>query len=162
MTPKGIVVIDGERASIEFERQLPYPIEDVWEAITDPEQLACWLAPTTIEPHAGGTIVVEGGPKDLPIEVRRATGRILEWNPPHTLEYEWHQAIIEDSTVRFELEGDEHSTTLRLRHRWLSPANAGGFAPGWHSYLDRLGAHLGGEEVPEWGDRYAMVLGTYH
>jgi uncharacterized protein YndB with AHSA1/START domain len=35
---------------------LPYPIESVWAAITDPDQRAVWFGETTIEPWVGGTI----------------------------------------------------------------------------------------------------------
>jgi uncharacterized protein YndB with AHSA1/START domain len=147
ISPKGAIITDGARASIAFERNLPYPIEAVWEAISDPEQISMWLGDTTIE---GGMITIVGGPKSLPADVRRATGRILICEPPRVMEYEWEQALVEESTVRFELTPSDEGTSLRLTHRWLSIASAGGFAPGWHAYLERLAAHLGNDEVRDW------------
>ena len=32
----GRLTIDGDRAVLSFERHLPFPIEAVWSAITDP------------------------------------------------------------------------------------------------------------------------------
>ncbi|MDB5035162.1 MAG: hypothetical protein JWQ98_2403 [Chlorobi bacterium] len=158
ISSKGAIIVDGERAGIAFERNLPYPIEAVWEAISDPEQMSLWLGDTTIE---GGMISVVGGPKHLPADIRRATGRILVCEPPRVMEYEWKQAIIEDSTVRFELTPNDGGTSLRLTHRWLSIANAGGFIPGWHAYLDRLAAHLGNGEVRDWSELFGEFRDLY-
>jgi len=160
-TPLGTVTADDQGATIAFERRYPHPIEAVWAALTEPEQLASWLGVTVLEGCEGGTIVIEAGPQSLPVEVRRTTGRILAWDPPRVLEYEWHQAIIEASTVRFELTADGDATVLKLIHRWLSPRNANGFIPGWHAYLDRLAAHLAGDEIPDWSERYEQLKGGY-
>lgn len=161
MSSKGTIVLDGQKASIEFERRLDYPIEAVWEAVTDPEQLAVWLGHTVIDPREGGIITIESGPEHVPVDLRRTTGRILVWEPPHVIEYEWRQMIVEESTLRIELAEDGDATTLKLRHRWLSASNAGGFIPGWHAFLDRLAAHLGGEAVPDWQARFNEVQPQY-
>jgi uncharacterized protein YndB with AHSA1/START domain len=157
----GTIIKDGERATILFERRLPFPIEAVWEAITDPKQIAVWLGSAKIEGREGGTITIEAGPVSIPVEVRRMTGRILAWAPPNLIEYEWRQAIVEESTVRFELTRDGDGTILKLTHRWLSVRNAGGFAPGWHAYLDRLTAHLEGGAIPDWSASYENAKSLY-
>ena len=72
-------------------------------------------------------------------------------------EHEWHQRIIEDSVVRYELSVDGDGTLLRFSHRGLGIRNAEGFLPGTHAYLDRLEAHLGGEKMPRWDQRYREV-----
>lgn len=160
-TTKGNIVKEGDRASIVFERRLNYPIEEVWEALTDPEQLGCWFGHVVLEKRQGGSITVEAGPQHIPVEIRRTTGRILTWEPPHVLEYEWKQAIVEESTIRFELTTDGTTTILKLAHRWLSIGNAGGFVSGWHAYLDRLEAHLTGNPIPDWGERFGEVQSLY-
>ncbi|MGH9920084.1 MAG: SRPBCC domain-containing protein, partial [Nitrososphaerales archaeon] len=39
-----------------FERQYPHPIEDVWRAITEPNELASWfLTEAKIQGGTGGT-----------------------------------------------------------------------------------------------------------
>ncbi len=159
--PLGTVTTDSQGATIAFERRYPHPIETVWAALIDSEQLGRWLGKASIEGREGGEIVIEAGPEDVPLEVRRTTGRVLVWNPPHVLEYEWHQAIIEDSTLRFELTAEGDATLLKLTHRWLSERNANGFIPGWHAFLDRLEALLSGRTIPNWGERYAQVQSSY-
>lgn len=153
----GRLTIDGDRAVLTFERRLPFPIETVWSAIADPEERREWLGTTTIEPREGGTIeMVPTGPP-LPPDRMRVTGRILVWDPPHVLEHEWHQPIVEDSTVRYELTPDGSGTLLRFTHRGLGVRNAGGFLGGTHAYLDRLQAYLEHEPLPDWLTRRAEI-----
>jgi Activator of Hsp90 ATPase homolog 1-like protein len=66
------------------------------------------------------------------------TGRILVWDPPHVLEHEWRQGIVEDGVVRYELAEDGDATVLTFTHRGLGINNARGFIPGTHAFLDRL------------------------
>ena len=46
---EGQLTVDGDRAVLTFERRLPYPIEAVWSAITDPDERAQWFGETTID-----------------------------------------------------------------------------------------------------------------
>ena len=49
---------------IRFERHLPYPIRDVWDAITDPTRLAEWWLPfdadITVDLREGGQMTFTG------------------------------------------------------------------------------------------------------
>ena len=165
ISPLGRIVLDDDRAAIVMECRYPHPIEKVWAALTDPKQLTKWMGPAKVDGRVGGTITLEGGPQDIPAEVRRMTGQILVWDPPTVLEYEWRQAIVDESVVRYELasdgEGEGAGTLLKFTQRWLSLTNARGFLPGQHAYLDRLAAHLDGAEIPDWRARYAEVKPIY-
>ena len=124
----GRLTVDGDRAVLNFERRLPFPVEVVWSAITDPQERAQWFGETTIEAREGGTIdMVATGPL-LPPERKRMTGRILVWDPPHVLEHEWKQPIV-----------------------------ASGVLGGTHAFLDRLEAYLTGDELPNWAARRLEV-----
>jgi uncharacterized protein YndB with AHSA1/START domain len=150
----GTLTIDGDRAVLHFERRLPYPVEDVWSAITDPGEREQWFGPTTIDPRKGGTIEMVATGPPVPDDLKRMTGRILVWDPPHVLEHEWRQQIVEDGVVRYELTPDgADATVLRFTHRGLGVRNATGFRGGTEAFLDRLEAHLGGTELPEWTNR---------
>jgi uncharacterized protein YndB with AHSA1/START domain len=158
--PNGQLMVDGDRAVLNFERRLPFPIDAVWSAITDPAEREQWFGETTIEPHEGGLIdMVATGPP-LPPERMRMTGRILVWDPPNVLEHEWKQPIVEDGVVRYELTADGDGTLLRFTHRGLSVRNASGFRGGTHAYLDRLEAHLAGDELPDWVQRRLEITGS--
>jgi uncharacterized protein YndB with AHSA1/START domain len=147
---------------IRFVRRLPYPIEAVWSALTDPEQRRQWFGPTTIDGRVDGAIeMVPTGPA-APVADKRMSGRILAWDPPRLLEHEWRQAPIEHGVVRYELVQDGEGTMITFTHRGLGLGNARGFLPGTHAYLDRLTAHLAGQPVPHWIRRYDELAPRYH
>jgi uncharacterized protein YndB with AHSA1/START domain len=157
----GDLRIDGDHATITFRRHLPYPVATVWAALTDPAERAAWFGETTIDARAGGTIEMVATDPPAPVEAKRMTGRILVWDPPHVLEHEWRQRIVEDGVVRYELAEDGTGTLLTFTHRGLSVRNAQGFVPGTHAFLDRLEARLGDTPLPSWTERYAEVAATY-
>lgn len=157
----GRILRDGDSATLLFERRLPYPVEAVWAALSDPDQRAAWFGQTTLDPRAGGAITMTADGPPVPPEHRRMHGRILVWEPPHVFEHEWHQGLIGQTTVRYELIPDGDGTCLRLTHGPMGAANAGGFIPGTHAYLDRLEAHLAGTAIPDWQQRFGEVAPTY-
>jgi len=159
--PLGKMVVDGEHATLIFERRISHPITAVWAAIADPEQRAVWLGATTIDPREGGLIETLSDGAPAPAEARRMTGRILVWDPPRVLEHEWKQALVGDTVVRYELMPDGDATILRFTHSRLTERNAQGYRPGWHAYLDRFEAQLNGTELPRWMDRYGELQPAY-
>ncbi|HEY7052166.1 MAG TPA: SRPBCC family protein [Mycobacterium sp.] len=156
----GQLTVDGEQAVLNFERRLPFPIEIVWSAITEPSERRQWMGEMTIDPRVGGQIELVATGPPLPPERKRMTGRILVWDPPHVLEHEWKQPIVEDGVVRYELSTDGEGTLLRFTHRGLSVRTATGFRSGTHAFLDRLEAYLSGADLPDWSQRYAEVAGS--
>jgi uncharacterized protein YndB with AHSA1/START domain len=157
----GTLVVSGEIAVIAFERRLGHPVEAVWAALTDPDELAAWLGPGTVEPRAGGRISICTGPGDRPGLQRAMSGRVLAWDPPRVLEHEWIQPGLDISVVRYELEPEAGGTILRLTHRRSVAPGATGGRAGWHAYLDRLAAHLDRLPVPAWSERRAEVQDVY-
>jgi uncharacterized protein YndB with AHSA1/START domain len=150
-------IIDGAdgTSSIRFERRLPFPIEAVWAALTEQEQLNQWFSAGKLEPREAGMVDL-AGPKHIPVE-----GSVRVWDPPHVLELDWRQHNIGRTTVRYELVADGPDTILTLVHSGLRPRDARGYGPGQHAFLDRLAAHLGGTRIPEFDERYAEVQPAY-
>ena len=65
--------LDDGRAMVRFERHLPYKIERVWSAITEPAELERWFPGLTFEPRTGGTYEIWfGGDCDGPAHVSGA------------------------------------------------------------------------------------------
>jgi uncharacterized protein YndB with AHSA1/START domain len=157
----GDLEIDGDQATMTFRRRLPYPVATVWAALTDPAERAAWFGETVIDGRVGGTIETVPSEPPAAVEAKRMTGRILVWDPPHVLEHEYHQRIVEDGVVRYELVEDGEGTLLTFTHRGLSVRNAKGFLPGTHAFLDRLEAHLGDAPLPNWSERYAETAPAY-
>jgi uncharacterized protein YndB with AHSA1/START domain len=103
---------------IRFERHLPYPIRDVWDAITNPARLADWWLPfdadITVDLREGGEMVFAGRGE----ESVTMTCTILRIEPPMLLEHTHADA----SFLRWELEPADTGVRvaaqpLRDRHR---------------------------------------------
>ena len=162
--PKGTLVRDGEHATLTFHRVYPHRIEHVWEAISTPEGLRGWLMATeaTIEGRVGGWIEMKSGPTRF-----HSSGRILAWEPPRVLEYEWNVAPLpvmpqgERMIFRYELTEDGDTTRLTLVCRQVTLQTARGFLPGMHVFQERLEAQLAGRKMPGFVERFDEVRAEY-
>jgi uncharacterized protein YndB with AHSA1/START domain len=145
----GGLEVDREVASVVFRRLLKHPIEEVWAAVTSPKKIEVWfMVKVTRVDAPGGALVMEhpGGV--------HATGRVLQWRPPRTYEYEWNIPpgpnfpTGESSIVRWELSPTDGGTLLVLTHRKLTRPTAETFVRGLKDFLDRLSAQLDGRDPP--------------
>jgi uncharacterized protein YndB with AHSA1/START domain len=148
----GAVGEDGDAPTLVFRRQFRHPLERVWAAITEPDQIRRWqLTEATIDARPGGSVEFVTGPDRV-----RSFGRIRAWRPPRLWEYEWNFAPGpyvpdgESAVVRWELSPTPDGTLLVLTHRRLSRPTARAFARGLRGFLDRLGAQLDGTPLPDW------------
>src|SRR5215213_986605 len=143
---KGEVIIEGDYATLKYERRLAHPREDVWKAITDPTELAMWFDnKAVIDGRNGGTIDFVTGPAGF-----HTTGRILVWDPPRVFEHEWHTA------PNLQLPDGESEAFSRL-----TKPTALRFASGLHAYLDRLAAQLDHRALPDWQKTHDAAKGFY-
>lgn len=151
---KGEVIIEGDYATLKYQRRLAHPREAVWKAITDPKELVMWFNnKAVIDGRNGGTIDFVTGPAGF-----HTTGRILVWDPPRVFEHEWHIAPHPqlpkrevEAVIRWELVRDgDSSTILNLTFSRLTKPTALGFASGMHAFLDRLAAQLDNRALPDW------------
>jgi uncharacterized protein YndB with AHSA1/START domain len=164
MQSRGVLVEDGEYATLTFHRTYRHATEHVWNAIATPEGLREWLLCTSarIEGRVDGRIELVSGAAGY-----RSTGKILAWEPPHVLEYEWNVAPVpempcgEKAIFRYELTSDGDSTRVLVTYRRITRQTAGGFLPGLHVFLDRLEAQLDGCPLPDWMPRFNELRVEY-
>ncbi len=83
MTDNGILIQDGDVATIEFNRRLAASPERVWAALTNADELAAWLTPGTIEGRIGGLVNLDFGEGGV------ITGEVAAFDPPALLTYTW-------------------------------------------------------------------------
>ena len=159
----GTVTYEGDFATLAFERHLDHPIEVVWDAITNHEQIARWnRRKARLEAGAGGSIDYVSG-----ISQFHVTGKILTWDPPRVYEHEWNVEPREylphgeRSVVRWELTPDGDGTILRITHRHLTQQTARGFVAGTHAFLDRLEDELDGRPLTNWVKRVEELRPVY-
>ncbi|MEA2150106.1 MAG: hypothetical protein QOD69_1936 [Solirubrobacteraceae bacterium] len=146
-----------DRPALRFERRLSHPVERVWRAITEPEDLRHWFPGVprfTLE--KGAEFVVEGD--------TGGTGRILALDPPHVLDFTWN-----GDRLRFELAPDGDGCVLTFLHAFDDRDHAARDAAGWELCFDRLEAQLAGspldehaalERWPALHERYAEAFGV--
>jgi uncharacterized protein YndB with AHSA1/START domain len=137
----------GEAKVVTLARRYPADVDDVWDALTDPDRISRWLLPITGDLRLGGTYQLEGN----------AGGEIRVCEPPRRLQVTWifgePPGPGDSSIVEVLLEPDDDGTRLVLEHTAVVPPEFwDGFGPGavgigWDLTVLGLAMHLAGEEI---------------
>lgn len=136
MSTHGIIKKEPEGYKITFERLFSHPILKVWEAITNPDQLAYWFTDIEIEPKAGGKMTILFRDPERTI----TRGKILEMNKPHKFVWTW-----EGELAVWELFPlSQTSCKLVFTYSKLPEKEANGATAGFHTLLSRLELYLQG------------------
>lgn len=125
-------------------RTYPTDIEDVWDALTNPERLPRWFLPVSGDLKLGGRYQIKGN----------ASGEITACERPRLLAVTWEFGG-DTSWVQVALTAvDAESTRLELEHAAHTPKpfwddyGPGAAGVGWDLALVGLGEHLwGGADV---------------
>ncbi|WP_148573274.1 SRPBCC family protein [Nocardioides caldifontis] len=137
VTDEGTYVeVDG-RPAVRFERIYPHPVERVWRAVTDPDELRGWFPSpeVTIEPREGGTITMAGDP----YAPEASTSRVLVWDPPSRFSFEW-----DGDELHLTLAPHEDGCRLTFVNVLATEGSAARNAAGWEVCLRSLGEVLAG------------------
>jgi uncharacterized protein YndB with AHSA1/START domain len=138
----------GVGHSVLLQRDYAAPIDDVWDALTNPERIGRWFLPISGDYRLGGRYQFEGN----------AGGRIVECEQPHRLKVTWEYgpaagevdaSIVEvrlssvaDGATRFELE----HTAVVPEEMWAQ-FGPGAVGVGWDGGVLGLSLHLAGGSV---------------
>ena len=131
-------IADGEGIGILLRRRYAAPIEDVWNALTEPERIRRWFMPVSGDLRAGGNFQLEGN----------AGGDILTCEPPALLSVTFGGPT---STLDLRLSSDgPDATVLELEHTVpIEMAGSGAGAlyvgPGWDGALMALDLYVDGQ-----------------
>lgn len=145
--------VDG-RPALRFERDVAFPVERVWRAISEPAELGRWFPAAVDWTPAVGETFEAGG----------ATLEVTEVEAPHRLAW-----VYAGQLQSFELTAHGDSCRLIFTNVIDDTALAAQTATGWQTYLSRLDPHLAGEQVSEeaaheqWAEiheRYAERFGV--
>jgi uncharacterized protein YndB with AHSA1/START domain len=123
---------------VRFERRLAHPVDAVWRAVTEPDELAHWFpAAVTVELRAGGAMSFTF-PDD---PSSSSSGEVTELDPPHRFAFTWGGALL-----RFELSPEAGGSGCRLVLTYVLEDSdaAPRDAAGWHVCLDPLERRLDG------------------
>jgi uncharacterized protein YndB with AHSA1/START domain len=161
--------LKGGRSRIRFERRLSHPVDRIWAALTEPEEMRkWWAAADELELREGGRFTIRWLNSDDDGNVAIARGTVSAVDPPHLLELDSDI----HGVMRWELRPDGEATaltftsTLELPEEYRDKVLAG-----WHAHLDFLEDALDGRPVEDWDnwpidvwqkhhDRYAARVGN--
>jgi len=138
----------GDRPILRFERHLDRPIEAVWAAVTEPEQLKTWF-PTRIqidEWKVGATLTHHFDDHDI----EPLPGEVLECDPPHRLSFTWGT-----DTISFSLAPASDGGTTFVLTEELGASIAARNAAGWEACLERL---AGASDPGDWKPRFERYV----
>ncbi|MGA2970631.1 MAG: SRPBCC family protein [Acidimicrobiales bacterium] len=146
-----------DNVTLQFDRVVATAPMELWAALTEPEELAKWLANAEFDASVGGAVhLVWPGSGEM-------RGTVQECNVPSLLEYTWDESD-GSSLVRWEVasSGDGQST-LRLVHSGASKDGAAGFGAGWQSHLEALDVVMSGgiSEQAQRDARYEELHSAY-
>lgn len=148
--------IDNERTVLSFERTYRHPVEDVWSALTKPEETVKWLAESDSRLQVGGHFNLQWLNVD-DANLEWWDGRILQIEPPHLLVY----TNSAHGLLRWELEPADDDGGNGSCLKFSNVVNAVGetalmSAAGWHAHLDHLREALDGNAMdwPRWWEDF--------
>jgi uncharacterized protein YndB with AHSA1/START domain len=136
---------DTELRTVVVERDIPYPAERIWRALTQPHLMAEWLMRSDFAPTVGHRFDFTtdwGGVLNC---------QVLEVEPHSRLSYTWNfdhedPAYGLKSVVTFTLSPSPRGTLLRMEQAGFRPNQKqalGGARAGWMDFLGKLEAVLG-------------------
>jgi len=139
----------GEGRTILVRRTFATPIDDAWDALTDPDRIGRWFLPISGEFRVGGQFQFDGN----------AGGEILACQRPERLRVTWAlgesdgppSSIVE---LRLTPAGDD-ATTIELEHTAIVPDDAweqfgpGAVGVGWDLGIVGFAQHLRGESIAD-------------
>lgn len=136
-----------EARTVVLTRRYDAPIEDVWDAVTDPDRLSRWFLPVTGDLKLGGRYQTQGN----------AGGVIKACDPTRRLLVTWEMGEVKEgdfSEVELRLSEVDGGTEFTLDHVAIAadPTFWNQFGPGavgvgWDLTLLGLGVHLRKESL---------------
>ena len=135
---------------IEMEATYPHPVERVWRALTEPGEIAAWLALAELDLTEGGRVVLTWQNTDPEGNTAVARGTVSALDPPRLIEFDTDV----HGTLRWELEPDGDGTALTFTAEVELPEEYEiEVLAGWHIHLDHLEHVLDGGTIdwPNWG-----------
>ncbi len=123
----------AETRSVVVEREIPYPPEKIWRALTQPHLIAAWLMKNDFEPVVDHKFKLSGdwGAVDC---------QVLEVEPRKTLSYTWAAYGLE-SVVTWTLTPTSTGTNLRMEQSGFRPGQEQfyeGAKSGWQNFFAKL------------------------
>jgi uncharacterized protein YndB with AHSA1/START domain len=134
-----------EQPTLRFERRIGHSVQTVWEAVTQPAELAHWFpCEVEVDLRLGGKMKFHFPELALPDQASTLLGEVTELDPPTRFSFLWGE-----DHLHFALEPVEDGLACMLRFSVELDARdkAARDGAGWHVCLDALERLLDGAAV---------------
>lgn len=139
-----------------IERVYEHDQAALWRMLTEPQALAQWLAPGTIELRPGGAVRIDFADSGTVID-----SKVLALDPPRLLEYSWSSGNEPERPLRWELNPVAGGTQLVLTVRIPASEDASKACAGFDAHLDMLAGALEGVPIKFPFERYLEARRHY-
>ena len=133
---------ESDMSSVVMEREMPYPAEKIWRALTEGQLIKQWLLDNDFEPVVGRKFKFRATP--MPQWDGVVSSEVLVVEQHRKLSYRWDlgdEASGFKTTVHWTLTPTERGTLLRMEHSGFRPdqgANYQGAKYGWQKFINGL------------------------
>lgn len=124
---------ETQTRTVTVEREIAYPPEKIWRALTQPHLIAEWLMQNDFLPVLDRAFTLRG-------DWGSADCKVLEIEPHRTLSYSWNAMGLE-SIVTWTLTPTGAGTQLRMEQAGFKPDQTQaymGAKAGWRNFLAKL------------------------
>lgn len=125
-----------------LERSLGCDPDKVWTMLTEPQALAQWLAPGTIDLRKGGRVHLDFSDSGTVID-----STVLQIEPLRLIEYSWSSVGEPERPLRWELERVDAGSHLVLTLRVPADEDVARACAGFDAHLEMFVAALEGVSI---------------
>ncbi|MEO8839258.1 MAG: SRPBCC family protein [Herbaspirillum sp.] len=126
----------------QIERLIKHDRNTVWRMLVEPQALAQWLAPGSIELRIGGAVHIDFADSGTVID-----STVLKLDAPKLLEYSWSSGNDPERLLRWKLITVDEGTRLVLTLRIPVGEDAARACAGFEGHLEMLAAALEGVPI---------------
>jgi uncharacterized protein YndB with AHSA1/START domain len=151
---------------VRIEDRYDTTIDDLWDALTDPDRLARWYGQVGGDLRAGGEFRTYLAADDI-----ESTGRVEACEPPRRLlvttreteeSYQRGQGVPPyDEALDVTLASDGEQTTLVIEVRGMPLDKIAFYGAGWQIHAERLEAYLAAREYGDTAARWQELVPPY-
>ncbi len=151
----GSVYAEDGAGTVRVEDVFDTHVDDLWDAITDPDSLARWVVTVGRDLGPGGsfTAAFTSG--------WEGTGRVDVCDAPHRLLLTMDPGSTDQTQIEAWLTPDGDRTRLVVEERGLPLDRAPDHGAGWQAHLEDLRAYLEGRATSGWHDRWQELRPDY-
>lgn len=137
-------------------RQLNHDTDAVWRMLTEPQAIAQWLAPGSVEQRSGGAVRIDFADSGTLID-----SHVSAFEAGRVLAYSWSSGNEPERPMRWELMPTDDGTCLTLTLHIPASEDAAKACAGFEGHLDMLEAALEGVAIKFPFQRFLQARAAY-